>query len=86
MSMEELKITKHEAEDIENVLRLTHNIYRSKITTGESNFDRQLKRATKSIRDVLATSEEPHAVENCGCTLCCDWREENEAKKRKNGQ
>ena len=80
--MEELKINKYEAEDIENVLRLTHNIYRAKVTTGETNFDRQLQRATKFIRDVLATSKEPHPVENCGCTICNDWRTENEKRKK----
>ena len=72
--MEELKINKHEAEDIENVLRLVHNIYRADVTTGETNFDRQLQRATKYIRDVLAISKEPHPVENCGCSICHNWR------------
>ena len=73
MSEEKLTIEKWQARDIENVLRLVHNIYRAD-KPSETNFDRQLQRSTEFIRDVLATSKEPHAVENCGCTICCDWR------------
>jgi len=40
--MEELKISKYEAKQIENVLRLTHNIYRADVKTGETSYDRQL--------------------------------------------
>jgi hypothetical protein len=72
--MEKLTIEKWQAKAIENVLRLTHNIYRADITTGETNYDRQLKKSTKFIRDVLATSNEPCDTRNCGCTTCDNLR------------
>ena len=81
MSEEKLTIEKWQARDIENVLRLVHNIYRAD-KPSETNFDRQLIRSTKFIRDVLATSKEPHPVENCGCTICCDWRDKRDNAKK----
>jgi len=55
--MEELKINKYQAEEIEDTLRLVYNIYRADVKTVESCFDRKLAKSRKYIKQVLAEAK-----------------------------
>ena len=55
--MKELMINEYQAKEIEDTLRLVFNIYRANIKTGETCFDRKLKRSREYIKQVLDNAE-----------------------------